>query len=101
MNAEKYGHNVDVVDAMMKKTRDLKIDGKLLNKEGELLTLTAKEAAERYGEPAKPLLAAGTAVSIYALIEQLALSGASRTFIRPTGAERVAFWLNEIGRAHV
>lgn len=96
VNAEKQGHNVDVVNAMMKKTRELKIDGKVLNKEGELLTLTAKEAGELYGNPPKPLLSAGTVASLDALAEKLGFADARRTYIRPTGAEQVAFWLNAI-----
>src|SRR6185436_6612505 len=32
-NAEKNGHNVEVADAMVKKTKELKIDGKVLNEE--------------------------------------------------------------------
>ena len=51
-NAEKNGHNVEVADAMVKKTKELKIDGKVLNEKGEILTLTDQEAKEKYGEPA-------------------------------------------------
>ncbi len=95
-NAEKNGHNAEVADAMVKKTKELKIDGKILNEKGQLLTLTNKEAEEEYGQPPKPLLSAGTVEDIDALIAKLGFAGAVRKNIEPTGAERVAFWINAI-----
>src|SRR5688572_11736925 len=44
-NAEKNGHNVEVADAMVKKTKELVMDGKVLNEKGQILTLTDREAA--------------------------------------------------------
>src|SRR5439155_25518759 len=56
VNAEKNGHNTDVVDAMVKKTAELIIDRKVINRKGEVLTLTDSEARAEYGNPPKPLL---------------------------------------------
>ena len=50
-NAQKNGHNVEVADAMVKKTKELKIDGKVLNEKGQILTLTDQEAQQEYGDP--------------------------------------------------
>lgn len=94
--AEKNGHNKELVDAMVRKTKELKIDGKVLNKQGEVLTLTNTEAEEEYGEPKKHLLSSGTAADLDDLLKRLGYSGAGRLEIRPTGVERLAMWINLI-----
>jgi len=96
VNAEKNGHNTEVVDAMVKKTKELVIDGSVINRKGDLLTLTDTEARAEYGNPPKPLLSLGTVDSIDELIEKLGHSRSERVDIEPTGAERVAFWINAI-----
>jgi membrane-bound serine protease (ClpP class) len=94
--AEKNGHNIDVVEAMIDKTKELKIDGETLNKEGNILTLTDRQAAKNYGDPPKPLLSAGTVESLDALVAQLGYAGAERVEIQPTGAEKLGTWINAI-----
>lgn len=95
-SAEKNGHNKAVVEAMINKTRELIIDGEVLNREGDILTLTDREAARRFGDPPQPLLSLGTEDSIDSLLGTLGLSGAERLVIEPTGAERFASWINTI-----
>ncbi len=94
--AEKNGHNVDVIEAMIDKTKELKIGGELLNKEGSILTLTDRQAAKEYGDPPKPLLSSGTVESLDALLTLLGYEGLERVEIQPTGAEQVGFWINSI-----
>lgn len=95
-NAEKNGHNVEVADAMVKKTKELKIDGKVLNEKGQILTLTNKEAEQEYGNPPKPLLSAGTVESLDELLKRLGYAGAERRDIKPTGVEKLGTWINVI-----
>ncbi len=95
-SAEKNGHNTELVDAMVKKTKELKIDGKVLNEKGQVLTLTNLEAEREYGNPRKPLLSAGTVENVEALIKKLGLETAQVKRIEPSGAERLAFWVNAI-----
>ena len=95
--AQKNGYNIDVVEAMIDKNRELKIDGQVLNNKGEILTLTDTEAAKEYGKPPKPLLSSGTVGSIDDLLEELGYAGAEQTVITPKGVETVASWLNAIG----
>ncbi len=95
--AEKNGHNIGVVEAMIDKTSELKLDGELLNKEGSLLTLTDRQAAKEYGQPARPLLSLGTVDSLAALLETLGLGSAQRIEIKPTEAETLGLWINAIG----
>ncbi len=95
-NAQKNGHNVEVADAMVKKTKELKIDGKVLNEKGQILTLTDQEAKQEYGTPPKPLLSAGTIESFDALLKKIGLGNATVTRISPTGVERLGTWINAI-----
>jgi membrane-bound serine protease (ClpP class) len=94
--AEKNGYNIDVIEAMIDKDKELIIDGKTLNKKGEILTLTDTEAATEYGDPPKPLISSGTVASLDALIEKLGYAGGERTTIKPTGAEKLGTWINAI-----
>lgn len=95
-NAEKNGHNVQVADAMVKKNTELKMDGKVINEKGQLLTLTDQEAAEKYGNPPKPLLSAGTVDTLDDLLKELGYGDAQRTTIAPTGAEKLGSLINAI-----
>ncbi len=94
--AEKNGHNVEVIEAMIDKTKELIIEGEVLNKEGNILTLTDRQAAKEYGDPPKPLLSSGTVESLDALLELLGYAGARRVEIQPTGAEKLGTWINTI-----
>lgn len=95
-SAEKNGHNVQVVEAMIDKTRELKIDGEVLNEKGQILTLTNVQAEKEYGNPPKPLLSKGTFESMDALIKHLGLADAKRVEVQPTGAEKVGTFLEKI-----
>ncbi len=95
-NAEKNGHNPEVADAMVKKTKELKIDDKVINEKGQILTLTDQEAAREYGNPARPLLSAGTVENLDALLKKLNLEQAVMKRIEPSGAEQLASWINTI-----
>lgn len=94
--AEKNGHNKEVVQAMVDKTTELVVDGQTINKKGNILTLTDVEAAKVYGVSAKPLLSLGTVASLEDLLNKLGLAKASVVHIKPSGAERLASWLNVI-----
>lgn len=94
--AEKNGHNVEVVEAMIDKTKELKIGDEVLNEEGSILTLTDLQAARKHGDPPRPLLSAGTVKSLDEVLARLGLQDARRVVIVPTGAERVGFWINSI-----
>lgn len=95
-NAEKNGHNPAVADAMVKKTTELKLDDKVINEKGQILTLTDQEAAREYGKPGKPLLSAGTVETVAALLKKLGLEAAQVKRVEPSGAEKLASWVNTI-----
>ena len=54
---EEFPYRAELIRAMADLDYELKIDKKVLKESGELLSLTATEAVERYGDPARPLLA--------------------------------------------
>jgi membrane-bound serine protease (ClpP class) len=94
--AEKNGHNKAVIEAMIDKNKELKIDGEVLNEKGQILTLTNLEAQKKYGQPPKPLLSKGTFESLDALLDSLGYAQATRVTVAPTGAEKLASWLSLI-----
>jgi membrane-bound serine protease (ClpP class) len=96
-SAEKNGYNVEVVEAMIDKSRQVEIDGETINEKGQILTLTNVQAEKEYGNPAKPLLSSGTVESVNALLEKLGFGNAKIIRIAPTGAEQLASWLTAIG----
>jgi len=95
--AQRNGHNPDVAEAMIDRTKKLELDGHLINASGSILTLTDQEAAATYGNPPKPLLSAGTVADMDALLTLLAVPRASVLRITPTGMESLAFWIGKIG----
>ena len=94
--AEKNSYAIDVVEAMVDKTKKLERDGKVICEEGDILTLTNLEAEAKYGEAKTPLLSSGTVKSIDALIEKLGYKGAQRVDVAPLGVEELGTWINAI-----
>jgi membrane-bound serine protease (ClpP class) len=94
--AEKNGHNVDVVEAMIDRSKELTIDGEVLNEKGQILTLTNVQAEREYGEPPRRLFSAGTVADLDALLAATGFAGARRVVIEPTGVERLGTWINAI-----
>jgi len=96
-SAEKNGHNIKVVEAMIDRSQELKIDGEVINEKGQILTLTDVQAKKEYGEPPKPLFSLGTVETADELLKQLGFGGAKVLRVEPTGAEKLASWLTAIG----
>ena len=94
--AEKNGYAIDVIEAMVDKSKTLERDSKIICAKDEILTLTNIEAATKYGEGQTPLLSTGTVESIDALIEKLGYTGAKRVDIKPLGAEELGSWISSI-----
>ena len=90
-------YRANVVRAMLDADFVFEIDGQVLKKEGELLTLTAEEAMVAYGKPPRPLLGSGVFNSITDLLDTR--YGAGLYTIRDfevTWSERLAQWFNPI-----
>ncbi len=95
--SEGKAYRGEVISAMIDSQRELKIGDKVIKEKGELLSLTAAEAAQTYGEPPQPLLSSGTAKSLDDLIGQRFPDGRpNRTTLVMTWSESLAAWLNSI-----
>lgn len=66
--SEGKGYRGQVVSAMIDSETEFKIGDKVIKPKGELLSLTAREAMTKYGDPPKPLLAAGIAKDLDTLV---------------------------------
>ncbi len=95
--SEGYGYRGQVISAMIDADYQLKIDDNVIKEKGELLSLTATEAAKTYGEPPRALLSAGTAKDIGDLIAQrFGPAKPKVTTLAITWSESLAVWLNAI-----
>lgn len=95
--SEGHGYRGQVISAMIDAKHELKIEGEVIKPEDELLSLTATEAAKTYGDPAQPLLAAGIADTIEALLQdRYGERGFETVVLETTWSEDLAAWLNTI-----
>ena len=94
---EQYPYRAEVIRAMADLEYELKIDDKVLKESGELLSLTATESVELYGDPPRPLLADGIADSLEEMLEQRYGEGATvlETF-QISWSEEAAKYLDSI-----
>ena len=95
-NSEKNGYNVEVIEAMIDKTRKLEIDGEVLNEKGQILTLTNVQAEKEYGKPPRALLSSGTVGSVSELLGRLGYANAETVRIEETGVEKLGAWINAL-----
>lgn len=94
-SSEGKGYRGQVISAMIDEDFELKIGDKVLKPKGELLSLTATEALQTYGEPPQALLGAGKAADLPALLT--AKFGAGNYEVRDfqiTWSEELAQYLN-------
>ena len=95
--SEGHAYRGEVISAMIDADYVLEIEGEILKPEGELLSLTATEAAKTYGSPAQPLLASGIAESIDDLLDaRFGEGGYEVVTLVTTWSEDLAAMLNAI-----
>lgn len=93
-------YRADVIRAMLDADFELKIGDQVIKPAGELLTLTATEAMQTYGDPQVPLLGNGIYDSIEDLLD--ARFGVGQYVIRDfevTYSEAIAKWMNAFAPA--
>jgi membrane-bound serine protease (ClpP class) len=88
--AENNGHNPEIAEAFINVDKEVKVGNRVISKKGELLTLSAQEAVEKF--EGKPLLADGIAPSVAALVRDAGLTGAV-VKAEPSGFERAALYI--------
>jgi len=101
-----YRYRARVMAAMMDANETLLIDGEpilaadgtVIQKKGELLTLTAEEAVKSYGNPPQPLLGSGIYKTVEGLLDEKCGKGNYiLTKMDINWAEEVGLWLNSVG----
>lgn len=96
-DSEGKGYRGQVVSAMMDADYELKIGDQVIKPKGELLAITASEAAKTYGEPPQTLLSAGTAKDLDDLLAQrFGPTKPTVTRLEVTWSESFAVWLHGI-----
>lgn len=95
--SEDQGYRGQVISAMIDKDYELKIGDAIIKPKGELLSLTASEASKAYGDPPRPLLAAGIAKDLGDLLRQkFGAEGYDIVQLNVTWSEKLAQYLNAI-----
>lgn len=87
--AQAAGHDPELAEKMVRRELEYKIGDEIISPAGRLLTLTAQEAA-RPGKDGKPLLSAGTAANLPAVLEDLSLAKQPVVEMQITAAEKLA-----------
>lgn len=88
--AESNGHNPEIAEAFINRDKEVKVGGKVINEKGQLLTMSAQEAAEKIG--GKPVLARGVAGSLGELVREAGLDGPV-VEAGPSGFEKAALFI--------
>lgn len=94
---DEHPYRGQVLRAMSEANYVFEVDGKVLKKEGELLTLTGREAHASYGNPAQPLLAEGLYPDVQAMLA--GVYGPDRAVVKEyelTWSEEFAKYMAEI-----
>lgn len=95
-SSEGKGYRGQVISAMIDEDYELKIGDKVLKPKGELLSLTATEALEKYGEPPQALLGAGKAADLAALLTtKFGANNYEMRNFQVTWSEELAQYLNK------
>jgi membrane-bound serine protease (ClpP class) len=95
--SEGHAYRGEVISAMIDADYVLEIEGEVLKPAGELLSLTASEAAQTYGTPPQPLLSDGIAESVEELLDlRFGVEGYEMTTLVTTWSEDLAAFLNGI-----
>jgi membrane-bound serine protease (ClpP class) len=94
---EGKGYRGEVISAMLDEASEFKIGERVLKKKDELLSVTAKEATEQFGEPPQALLAAGIAKNVEELLAtKFGADGYAVKKLEITWSEELAQYLNAI-----
>lgn len=95
--SEGKGYRGQTIEAMIDKDYELKIGDTVIKPKGELLTRTATEAMQTYGEPPQVLLGAGIAKSIdEILVGKYGVGNFTVQHFEVTWSEELAQYLNVV-----
>jgi len=92
--AEKNGYRPELAEAFINRDKEAKIGDTILNPKGQLLTLSAQEAAREID--GRPVLASGIADTVAGLAAEAGFAGHPVVRVEPGGFERVAQWITAL-----
>jgi membrane-bound serine protease (ClpP class) len=89
------GHDPELFESMIRRDMEYVIDDEIIVKEGQLLTLSDREAARLVGTNGnqRPLLSSGTVGSIEEMLTDAGITYSDVSTISVTPAERIARWI--------
>jgi membrane-bound serine protease (ClpP class) len=87
--AQAAGHDPELAEKMVRRELEYKIGDEVISPAGQLLTLTAEEAA-RPGKDNQALLSSGTQAGLPEVLEALGLAGRPLVELQITSTERLA-----------
>jgi membrane-bound serine protease (ClpP class) len=88
--AQAAGHDPELAEKMVRRELEYKVGDDVISPAGQLLTLTAEEAAGPGREEGKPLLSSGTLPDPQAVLDALGLADRPLVEMQITSAERLA-----------
>jgi membrane-bound serine protease (ClpP class) len=95
--SEGKGYRGEVISAMIDEASEFKIGERVLKKKDELLSLTATEANEQFGEPPQALLASGISKDIEELLtKKFGADAYTVKRLEVTWSEQLAQYLNAV-----
>ncbi len=94
--AEAHGHDPDLIESMIRRDISYEIDGETIVKEGQLLTLSERDATRMVytnTPAARPILAQGIVSDLSSLLDAAGIENPDIRTIEVTLAERIARWI--------
>jgi membrane-bound serine protease (ClpP class) len=88
--AQAKGHDPQIGEAMVRPEFEYKIGDEVVCPAGQLLTLTAEDAAKPLREGGAPLLSSGTVATLDGLLEAIGLAGSRVVTVNIKTSERIA-----------
>jgi membrane-bound serine protease (ClpP class) len=95
--AQENGHSEDLAEAMVDAAKEVKIGEEIVSPKGELLNLTAQEAAKIIPPSTTPVLATAIVGSLAELLEHEGLGSAEIVRFQEQEAERISRYITMLG----
>ncbi len=94
--AEENGYHPELAEAFIDRSKRVVIGDRVVCEEGELLSLTAVEAAEYYPTLGKPLFASGVVLDVEALMDFVGIEGVTVKEVTLTSVDKLARWITAL-----
>lgn len=92
--AQRNGHDDELAAKMVRVDHEYKIGDTVISPAGQVVTLTATDAAQMVGDPPRPLLSRGTVESMDELLKRLGADTDKTERIEQSVSEEIARWIS-------